>query len=72
MNSVEKIIFDYIPNGTTQINLVDIATALKLSRPTVNKYINKFVELGLIKKQTVNKIGGTVGDGTRQTFITKE
>ncbi len=72
MNNTQKLIFDSIPSGTTKLNLKDLGKMLNLTQVTVRKYINKLSSEGYITRKTIGKSGGSFGDPTRETFITKK
>ncbi len=71
LNIVETRILDYLDMGENKTDLIQIARDLKLSRPTVSKYIKRLQEKQLILKVTKGYSGGSTHDRKLITIITK-
>jgi DNA-binding Lrp family transcriptional regulator len=71
LNKLAVRILNYFKIGINYKNIVDLSRELSICRPTTIKYIKLLEKEGYIKKETVSNVGGTTGDATKKTIITR-
>jgi Mn-dependent DtxR family transcriptional regulator len=73
LNSLAESILKYITNSNVSdgVELKNIAKAMRVSLPTVYKYIKILVENELIEKEYMICKGGTTGDRRRVVKVYK-
>lgn len=71
INKVEQAILDCLEIGENVITIATIGEKINLNSNTAQKYITRLCEKKLLIKVIKGQKGGTKGDRTRVTLITK-